>query len=300
MQPKRLPSGLAGGTSVDEEQSPVVVSIVTPTYQMAGFLPDTLESVRRQRYPHVEHIVVDGGSTDGTTELLRREEEQNPRLQWLSERDRGQPDAIRKGFELARGSILTWLNADDVYLGDDVLDAVLEAFAHNPRADLVTGGGLLLTATGAVRRPIPAPLGLNEHVLRRNDVILQPATFFRRSIADDVPLDIDLHYAFDWDFFIRAVTGREVVVLDRELAGYRYYDSSKTGSGGSGRTAEIAEVTGRYLGRATWQFALLRAAAAVDSVFDRLPSALAKQLRRGLYRGVLRGAFIVSGGHVQN
>ena len=106
-----------------------LVSIVTPTFNMARFLPETIESVLSQDYPRIEYIVMDGGSTDGTVDLLRRYE---GRLRWISGRDEGQADAVNKGFRLCSGEIFTFLNADDVYYPGAV-NAAVRAFDEHSR-----------------------------------------------------------------------------------------------------------------------------------------------------------------------
>jgi glycosyltransferase involved in cell wall biosynthesis len=277
----------------------IVVSIVTPTRNMAAYLAEAIESVAMQRYPHIEHIVVDGASTDGTVALLERASMTNARLRWISEPDAGQADAIRKGFALARGDVVAWLNADDIYLTRDAVSLVVDAFAREPSAAVVTSGGSFLDESGSAFRTIPSPHRLTIERLRRCDILLQPATFVRRQVTNEIPLDTTLHFAFDWDFFLRALAGRGVVVLDTPLAGYRVHERSKTIVGGSTRTLELAEVTGRYLGRRSWQFVVLRAAATLDRAIERAPGPCRNGLRRALHGGVLRSVHVVSRGAVQ-
>lgn len=276
-----------------------LVSIVTPTRNMATFLRDAITSVATQRYARVEHIVVDGASHDATVELLKNASASDKRLSWISEPDAGQADAIQKGFRLARGEIIAWLNADDVYVTPDAVSLVVEAFARRPSTAVVTAGGKFIDRAGMPFRIIPPPRGFTIEQLRRCDVLLQPATFFRRSVVSAVPLDTSLDFAFDWDFFVRVLHGREVVVLDALLAGYRMYGENKTSVGGSRRTFELAEVTGRYLGRRSWQFAVLRSAAELDRAIDRMPFQTQSILRRALYGGALRAAHHMSRGALQ-
>ena len=119
-----------------------LVSVVTPSLDQARFLGEAIESVRTQDYPHVEHIVVDGGSADGSLDLLRAQSG----IRWLSESDRGQSDALNKGFALARGAIFGWLNADDVYLPGAIAAAV--AAFDDPSIGLVYGGWRKLDDVG--------------------------------------------------------------------------------------------------------------------------------------------------------
>ena len=273
-----------------------LVSIVTPAFNAREFLPETIESVRRQSYPHIEHLVVDGGSADGSQELV--EQLRHDGLRYWSEPDEGQADALVKGFARARGAILGWLNADDVYLHDEVVATVVRALEAEPALDVVTAGGVYITEQGAQIAPIQAPVGLTTAELRRVDKILQPATFFRRTVLDSIGIDRTLHYAFDWDFFARALARYEFRVLDEPLAGYRLHGTSKTIVGGSRRTWEIAEVTRRNLGPRSPQYRILRAVAAADQRLDALPRPIRPALRRLLY-AMLRALRSLSRGRLQ-
>jgi glycosyltransferase involved in cell wall biosynthesis len=167
----------------------------------ASFLEATLQSVAEQDYPHIEHLVFDGGSSDGSLDILQRWGE-TTRVRWTSQTDGGQADAIQRGFDAACGDIVTWLNSDDVYLDSHVISDVVAVFSKG--ADVVTGGGWYLSAAGERLQPIPVrPDTLNFATLRHVDWVLQPSTFMRRSIVEEFRLDTSLHYACDRDCFIR-------------------------------------------------------------------------------------------------
>lgn len=289
---------LAGAEPRNREAAQgLLVSIITPSLNQGEFIVDAIRSVEEQTYPRIEHIVVDGGSTDSTLDVLCRSEREH--FIWQSEPDEGQAHAIQKGFALARGEIFAWLNADDMYLDSNVIDRVVEVFHHRVDADLVTGGGLYLSERGDPVRAIHPPTAVTYERLRRSDPILQPATFFWRAVAETLPLDCSLVYAFDWDFFVRAAERYTIEVIPEALAGYRMYGRNKTAAGGSRRTAEIAEITGRYLGRRSWQYATFRFAASVDRLVDRLPPAPRRFLRRCLYRGLMGAVFRLSIGGIK-
>jgi len=129
---------------MSESELPLV-SIVTPTYNQAAFLPETIDTVLSQDYPNIQYIVMDGGSKDGTVEIL---ESYGSRLEWVSERDGGQSDAVNKGFQRARGQIFTFLNADDIYYPGAVRAAV-EAFARQPEAGVVYGNAWYTNEDGS-------------------------------------------------------------------------------------------------------------------------------------------------------
>ncbi len=226
-----------------------LVSIVTPSFNQGRFIRQAIDSVLAQTYPHIEHRVIDGGSTDDTVEILRS---YGDRVTWCSEPDDGQSDAINKGFAAAGGDILAWLNTDDVYRPDAVERAVDELL-RRPEAGLVYGRGVILNESGEETGPF---IGLESFNLWRLlyglDYVLQPATFFRRSAVEAVgDLDRDLHYAMDWDLWLRLAAHSEVCFLDHVLAGSREYGDTKTATGGWPRIRELGSLMHRHTGT-TW------------------------------------------------
>lgn len=252
-------------------QSPLI-SIITPSFNQAQFLPATIDSVRNQTYRSFEHLIVDGGSTDGTLDVLRKEGGL-PNLWWVSEPDAGQADAIRKGFRMAKGRIVTWLNSDDVYLSPRVLERVVDLFQAYPDIHMVTGGGAEIDAGGHwVQMLPPNPLRINARHLRFYDTVLQPATFLRREVMEEVSLDITLHYAFDWEFFARVAQQYNLLVVPDVWAGYRMWGQNKTAAGDTKRVREIAEVTRRLLPGLSWQYVVLRGYSLAFGLSDRAPA----------------------------
>ena len=202
------------------------ISIVTPSYNQAPFLEDTLRSVVSQDYPRTEHIVVDGGSTDGSVEIIRR---YAPHLRsWVSERDRGQSHAINKGLAQATGDVLTWLNSDDTYL-PGALDEVGRFFARHPDVDLVYGDYVYTDAGGRPMRRRHVFDTISYESLLYHDYLGQPAVFFRRSLFDKVgPLDESLHYCMDWDLFLRMWPVCRPRHIPKVLATYRLDHAAKS------------------------------------------------------------------------
>jgi hypothetical protein len=222
------------------------VTVVTPSLNQSRYLPEAIESVLGQDYPRLEYIVVDGGSTDGSLEVLAAHA---ARLRYISERDGGQAEAINKGFRAARGSILAWLNADDVYAKGAIARAV-EALRAHPGVDLVYGRGEILDedgrAVGAFEEIEPFSLWRLLHVL---DYVLQPAAFFRRDAAFAAGLlDEGLHFALDWDLWIRLAARGEVLHLEEPLAFSRVHARTKTSTGGWRRIRELGRLTRRHTG----------------------------------------------------
>jgi glycosyltransferase involved in cell wall biosynthesis len=203
-----------------------LISVVTPSYNQARFLEDTLRSVLSQDYPRSEHIVVDGGSTDGSVDIIRRHA---PHLRyWVSEPDRGQSHAINKGLAMAQGGVLAWLNSDDTYL-PGALAEVGAFFARHPDVDLVYGDYVYTDADGRPLRRRHVFATMSYESLLYHDYLGQPAVFFRRSLFDKVgPLDESLHYCMDWDLFLRMWRVCRPRHLPVVLATYRLDQSAKS------------------------------------------------------------------------
>jgi glycosyltransferase involved in cell wall biosynthesis len=201
------------------------LSVVTPVYNFARYLAATLDSVARLTASH-EHIVIDGGSTDGTVALLESRDDSS--LSWVSEPDRGQTNAVNKGFERARGELLGWLNGDDEYVSAAVDRAVEYLLAH-PELDAVFGGMDITDEEGRVRREYrPAPFSWRRY-LYLGDYITTPTIIFRRRLLDREGL-LDEAYvdAADYDFFLRVFRDARVERRPEALVRFRYHPDSKT------------------------------------------------------------------------
>jgi glycosyltransferase involved in cell wall biosynthesis len=177
-----------------------LVSILTPSFDQGRFLPDCLASVARQTYSRVEHVVMDGGSTDESLQVLA---DAGDSVRWTSERDRGQADAVNKAFDASAGEIVGWVNSDDGLFSVDTVERVVAAFAASPEAGVVFGDAALVDEDGRILRhhrsrwpsaslPLVSP-------------IVQPAAFFRRSVVEpgEPLLRIELHRFLDYELWLR-------------------------------------------------------------------------------------------------
>jgi glycosyltransferase involved in cell wall biosynthesis len=204
-----------------------LVSIVTPSFNQARFLERTMRSVLDQDYPRIEYIVMDGGSTDGSAGIIQRYDDQL--AVWRSERDRGQTDAINKGFALAKGEILAWLNSDDV-LQPGAVSAAVAAFQTHPEASVVYADATFIDENDRVIGNFPARQ-TSYRLLRQGYVhIPQQAAFFRADLWRKVgPLDPSFYFAMDYDLWVRLAKEAPVVYLPGSVwASFRLHGDAKT------------------------------------------------------------------------
>ena len=201
-----------------------LISIITINYNNAAGLKKTMQSVLDQGPTDFEYIVIDGGSTDGTLDILKRYE--GP-LKYVSEPDCGQTDAVNKGFQSTRGSIFTFLNADDTFLPGAVTAAV-QAFADYPEAGVVYGDAWFIAEDGSRTAPYPVE-SFDAKNFERRCFICQPAAFIRREVySSSGMLDPDRHCALDYDLWIRIAQRYPMKKIDTFLANSRIHEGSKT------------------------------------------------------------------------
>jgi glycosyltransferase involved in cell wall biosynthesis len=232
---------------------PPLVSIVTPSFNQARFLRRTIDSVLAQTYPHIDYRVMDGGSTDGSVDILRS---YGAHVRWVSRPDRGQAHAINEGFALSTGQIRAFLNSDDVLLPEAVA-AVVEQFQLHPEVDLIYGQGLHIDENDGVLGAYPTASYSFERLLQ-DCCICQPAAFWRSAAALRVgPLDESLHFALDYDYWMRMDrAGAKLLHLPRLLAHSRLYAENKTLSRRLEVFREILAVSQRHAGHARFPHVL--------------------------------------------
>jgi glycosyltransferase involved in cell wall biosynthesis len=202
------------------------VSIVTPSYNQSAFLEETICSVLNQEYPDLEYIIIDGGSTDGSLEIIKR---YSHRLAgWISEKDRGQTDAINKGFARATGQIFAWLNSDDTYQPGAIAEAV-NYFESHPEAGMVYGDANLIDEEGNVIGRFPARQTDYRRLMQGYVHVPQQAAFFRGDLWRQVgPLDPTFYFAMDYDLWVRLSRVSRLDYYPSIWANFRMHGSAKS------------------------------------------------------------------------
>lgn len=224
------------------------LSMISPSLNQSEFIEGTIRSVLNQDYPRLEYLVMDGGSTDGTLEILRRYQD---RLRWVSGRDGGQSDALNQGFRQTHGEVIGWINSDDL-CAPGSFSTVGRFFADHPEVEWLYGRCPIIDRQGRVYRKWISwykERGMRRFSYRRllvENYISQPAVFFRRRLLERVGmLDTRYHYAMDYDLWLRMAAASEPAVLDSVLAYFRVSGLNKMSTGFQSSFAEELEVAVR-------------------------------------------------------
>lgn len=262
------------------------VSVVMPSYNQARFIREAIDSVLSQGYSDLSLLVMDGGSTDGTVNILSS---YGDAITFVSQRDRGQSDAINQGLERADGDIVCWLNSDDLFT-PRAISNVVRAFDAHPNVNFVYGKGWNIDAGGAILGDSNVlPFNLWRLIHQRN-FIQQPSCFFRKSLLRRVgPVKEDLHYVMDWELWIR-FSAYKGLYIDEYLSSNRTYADNKTQSGQFRRWREIRDMVRLYT-RVKWPpvLGLYFLEALIQLVKARgAPILLAKALYRVFSREMMR------------
>ncbi|HLA97262.1 MAG TPA: glycosyltransferase family 2 protein, partial [Anaerolineales bacterium] len=223
------------------------ISIVTPSLNQRHFIEATINSVLHQAYPKLEHIVIDGGSTDGTQELLPTYGEA---LRWIIEPGSGQSAAINRGWQLASGEVLAWLNSDDLYT-PGALRKVGEYFQLHPEVDIVYGECDMIDSRGGVLKAYPTrPFDFVELVRSTINYIPQPAAFMRRGVIENAGwLDERLSFVMDFDYWLRLGLQHKIEYFPEKLAALRLHATAKSVAQLGGFAVELVQMYRKFFSR---------------------------------------------------
>lgn len=223
----------------------LTISVITPSFNQGDFIRHTIESVLAQGGDGWEHVVVDGGSIDDTVSILKA----YPHLIWVSEPDEGQSDALNKAMRLSSGELIFWINSDDV-VAPGAFEAARTFFAENPAAHIVCGNAVTIDQDGRETGrlgPRVDPRKLR-YPWDGDTSIHQPSLVFRRSVYDAVgPFDLGLHYAMDYDFFLRAAERFDIHHLPVDLGLFRAHGGTKTGDAAAESFFEVRRSLVRFV-----------------------------------------------------
>ena len=224
---------------MSDDSSKPLVSVITPSYNQADFLEDTIKSVLAQDYPAIEYLIIDGGSTDGSVDIIRKYKSE---LEWwISEPDEGQAAAINKGMMRAKGEIVAWLNSDDLYLPGAVSRAVAE-FQSQPQLGLVFGNAVTIDADGCPIRELIFPDWQLEDLIGFR-IICQPAVFMARELYEQVAgLDLNYHFMLDHHLWIRIASLAPIQHIPSMVAAARHHEAAKNVSQAAAFGRESLEI----------------------------------------------------------
>ena len=282
-------AGVEGHNSPVDTARPLV-SIVTPSFNSEAFIEETILSVAGQTYPHVEYIVVDGGSTDRTVEIIERHDASISR--WLSEADGGQGDALRKGFALATGDVLAWINSDDVY-PPDAIEIAVDVLQKNG-ADFVYGNMATIDAegldTGVWRRWPFLPFFSRQAELYGGLRIFQPAAFWTRAIYERVGgIDPSYVHCMDADLKVRfALAGARFQFARNILVAFRIHPASKTSTLQREMRAEVERIEAGLPKRGVLYRTAIRSVLAVWRVLCDIRNGRGPHMARFVLRRCIR------------
>ena len=202
-----------------------LVSILTSSYNQGRFIEDTILSVQGQDYPNIEHIIIDGGSTDNTLNILQK---YGDRIIWISEKDKGQADAYNKGLKIAKGEIIGMLNSDDFYVDRGVVSYVVNLFQTNESIDVIYGDAVWVDQNNKVLKVYLRPK-FSHNRLKRFDFIPHPSAFIKRNSIPTPLFRDDLNFAMDYDLWLRMMeNGCKFMHIDRIISAMRHHSLAKS------------------------------------------------------------------------
>ncbi|NBD31894.1 MAG: glycosyltransferase [Cyanobacteria bacterium] len=223
-----------------------LISVIIPSFNQGDYIEETILSVIGQQYPNLEIIIIDGGSTDQTVQIIEKYSKHI--TYWHSRKDQGQADAINQGMKLSSGEILCWLNSDDMYLSGTLLDVGKRFIGRTNENLLLYGAAVTIKEEpNSLKSGSQIPSSFDNFTLTYRDPIVQPSTFWTRKLWESAgELNISYNYVLDWDWFIRASQIAEFERVSKFYSVYRYHPQHKTSNGGIERRKEIFEIVKNY------------------------------------------------------
>lgn len=232
------------------------ISIITPSFNQALFLERTIQSVLDQNYPNLEYIVIDGGSTDGSVEIIKKYSKHL--TYWISESDNGQTDAINKGIKIATGEWVAWQNSDDIYY-PNTFYFVAKIICNRPEIEFLVGNINIIDENDKVLRDVCYVTPSYESLLAEGMILTNQATFWRTKIHADIGfLNESLHYAFDYEWFLRLSKNRKGMHINKTLGGYRLHRATKTSNNSEKFAQENLTILKNHPSVSFWEKKLLQ------------------------------------------
>lgn len=221
------------------------ISIITPSYNQGKFIEETIRSVLLQDYPNLEYIIIDGGSTDNSVEIIKKYEKWLS--YWVSEPDNGQADAIYRGFEIASGDIIAYINSDDFYY-PGAIKKVAERFASNPSFRWLTGRTVFVDEFDNPTKNQPRYLPINLFTMTYfGNFVMQPSTFWKRELFFSVGgFDKNLRFSFDYELFMKFLEIQKPCWLNDDIAAFRIHSMSKSSTIRDVDAMESGDIRKRY------------------------------------------------------
>lgn len=224
------------------------ITIITPSFNQGQFIEATIKSVLAQNYPNLEYLIFDGGSTDNTIDIIKKYDAHI--TYWESQKDNGQSHAINKGFRAASGDIVGWLNSDDLFYPETLI-RVANYFQDKNYRKILYGEGAYLFEKYQVSMKNKTARLSQKHPIDLCSFVIQPSSFWGRTVVDEVgELDENLHYGFDWDWFIKAnIKGIPFQMVKEDFSIYRIHAQHKSSTAGDKRIKELAKIYKTYHGQ---------------------------------------------------